>query len=427
MILADGATLQNGKYVIHAVLHRTDLGVTYQAYHVYLDQTVVLQTLNPTAQRFSDAQVRQQTVQQFMEAARQLAKYPSNHRLRAIDLFQEQVEAQDIPFVVLSFFPDQPPQKLGEWFTNLPEPSPPESLPETVAQTASQAVIQTPEPASIAPAASHPAPAQAAMQAASSTNGATNGTNGAAPVEVSPAATATQSKPVVETVAATRAVSEIRQPTQILKGRSPYSQGSSPVRVLVQPKRRLPNAFLLTALIAGAAGAGMGLALRVQPTPEGRVPFSLGTRLFTREQSFPPQGNWPIYEMPAVNLPEPADSQPAYSAEPALQYTPPPIAPFPAGSYTPPPAAPVQPAPEVAAPEEPVQSTPIEAAPEIDRSIDFPPANSAPPISREPAPLQPAPIAPAVTEPPPVAPPPVTAPAPEPLPVRPPRPKAIDQ
>ncbi|MBD1849612.1 hypothetical protein [Leptolyngbya sp. ST-U4] len=425
MILTDGAILQSGKYVIQAVLHKADLGMTYQAYHVYLEQTVVLQTLNPTAKQSNHPQVWQQIVQQFMSGARHLAKHPFNHRLRAIDLFQEQVDGQNLPFVVLSFLPNQPPQKLGEWFVYLPEPTPPEA---TLPQTATQSLEpQSLEPLSEAPAASKPEPVQAAIPPVSSADESTSGTT---PAEVtSPAPIA---EPAPHPVAATE------QLPQTFNGQSPQKQSSPSVRILVQPKpraakwipARLPNAFLLTALIAGATGAGMGFALRVQPPSQGKTPFNLGTSFFTREQSFPAQGNWPIYETPSATMPEATDNSPTYPAEPALQYTPP-LEPFSEG-YAPLPAAPAQLAPAIAAPENVTPSNSTEAVPaESNRPSDVSPANKpAPPVTSQiTQPSQPAPVAPApvVAEPLPIAPAPVVEPAPAAPPPLSSRPKTIDQ
>ncbi|WP_088892024.1 hypothetical protein [Leptolyngbya ohadii] len=356
MILAAGATLQSGKYVIQAVLHQTDLGTTFQAYHVYLDQKVVLQTLNPymggKVARSNFPQLRQQ----FVEKAQQLAKYPSNHRLRAIDLFEEKIDGQDLPFVVMSLFPNQPPQKIGEWFAILPEPAAKqEDIAETIAIPAefSQIPLAEPEkeqsadklaqvtvaPSTVAkptvakPTVARSQPQEATLQqvlAAANGKSAADGkppASGSSPVSspVKPLEQGNGAKegtaaPAPQTSTANGASTAAVSPIDALPSQS---RSGHSVRVLVQPKKRSPNLFLLTALIAGAAGAGMGFALRVHPAPKGKMPFNLNTGLFNREQSFPAQGNWPVRETPADLMPQPAATQPSYSSEPALQYTPP--------------------------------------------------------------------------------------------------------
>ena len=98
MNLAAGATLQHGKYVVQSVLSQTDVGTVYHATHAFLDQPVMIQSLNPALLERQDGD---QLKQQFMAAVRRLARCQHPHFVRALDSFEE----NQIPFLVLGHTP----------------------------------------------------------------------------------------------------------------------------------------------------------------------------------------------------------------------------------------------------------------------------------------------------------------------------------
>ncbi len=102
-----GKTLQGGKYTLEQELGRGGFGVTYKATHHYLNQTVVIKTLNqsliqhPNYDRF---------LQQFQDEGRRLALCVHPHIVRVSDFFHEAaqpymvmdyIEGQTLDFVVL--------------------------------------------------------------------------------------------------------------------------------------------------------------------------------------------------------------------------------------------------------------------------------------------------------------------------------------
>jgi hypothetical protein len=96
------------------------------------------------------------------------------------------------------------------------------------------------------------------------------------------------------------------------------------VKVLVsaqslKPKNWMPQALMMTALITGFGGVGLGLALRFKPTPQGDNTSNLSSGWFEREQSFPPQQEWPITETPNLYPPRSAFEQPLYQTSPPVR------------------------------------------------------------------------------------------------------------
>ncbi|HEY9698448.1 MAG TPA: hypothetical protein V6D10_14385 [Trichocoleus sp.] len=394
MTLSTGATLQNGKYLVQAILSRSDFGLTYRARHTYLDQTVILQSLNEVTQERSDfTQLRQQ----FATGARQLAKYPANHPLRALDYFEE----NGLPFVVLQFVAEQAP-KLSDWF-NLPlEPSTP-------------------------------------------TNGETPA---AAPLSEAPRELLTSQPPLNETVRP-EVTKQVVSPEPIFVSIPPIDSGAHPNPVVstngcaVSPsprqKRRFasPSLLIVTALIGASVGAGMGLALRLQPKSQsGEAALDLRHGLFTREQSFPSESDWPISETPApVAPPAQASERPNPSTNSAFSSGTFDAQPFPTQQYYPP--ASLNPAPALETPDSGTIAPPeTQRKTQTQDSLPDPaiekPLTSAPTIDTAPPIAQPraVPVAPAPA-PAPVAPPPapvIEAPAPAApaeAPIR--KPRVIDQ
>jgi hypothetical protein len=80
MNLTAGATLQNHKYVIQKLLRQSDLGITYEAQHAYLAQTVALQTFNETVRQRSDFE---QLRQQFLSKVRSIVQQPKASQIRS--------------------------------------------------------------------------------------------------------------------------------------------------------------------------------------------------------------------------------------------------------------------------------------------------------------------------------------------------------
>jgi len=98
--LTVGKTLQNGKYVLDSVLSQGGLGITYQATHTYLNQAVVVKTLNEELRRRADFR---QFQQRFIDEARRLARFQHPHIVRVTDCFEE----LGLPFIVMDYIPGQ--------------------------------------------------------------------------------------------------------------------------------------------------------------------------------------------------------------------------------------------------------------------------------------------------------------------------------
>jgi hypothetical protein len=322
MTLIAGTMLQSSKYVIQACLHQSDFGVTYRATHTLLAQPVILQTLNPVVQQRPDfAELKQQ----FMEGVRSLSQQETApETARVLDCFEE----EEMPFVVLRSIEGQALPKLSEWLKLPPEPlvsvradAVPEVLP----------VVSAPE---IAVAA---APTQTSQ----------------ATVAVAPKAPTPKVLPLLPNLPA---------------------QGDRP-DLTEAPKRKLPIALLITALAGLGLGAGGGLAVRYQPTPQKsadtpRSTSNFSSNLFSHEQPFPPQSDWPVQEDPKLFPSAPKLEEPVYRSVPAPNY------------YTAP--APVQPlytnpVPQPAAPS-PYDST------SDSKSIPDSPSDPAPSLSPIPKP-----------------------------------------
>lgn len=96
--LTVGKTLQNGKYVLDAALSQGGFGTTYKATHTYLNQTVVIKTLNEDLYgrpEFGQFQ------QRFIHEARRLARFQHHNIVRVSDFFEE----SGLPFIVMDYVP----------------------------------------------------------------------------------------------------------------------------------------------------------------------------------------------------------------------------------------------------------------------------------------------------------------------------------
>jgi serine/threonine-protein kinase len=96
MNLLVGKTLQGGKYTLEQELGRGGFGVTYKATHHYLDQVVVIKTLNESLQRHPDFPRFQH---RFQDEAKALALCLHPNIVRVSDFF---VEAE-WPYMVMDY------------------------------------------------------------------------------------------------------------------------------------------------------------------------------------------------------------------------------------------------------------------------------------------------------------------------------------
>ena len=93
-----GTLLQDGRYVIDVALGHGYFGTTYRAMHANLVLPVAIKTLDDVLRegdRYEDFKC------QFIEQARRLAKCPSPHLPRLLDIFEE----DDRPFIVMDYVP----------------------------------------------------------------------------------------------------------------------------------------------------------------------------------------------------------------------------------------------------------------------------------------------------------------------------------
>ncbi|WP_416676325.1 hypothetical protein [Egbenema bharatensis] len=288
MTLTVGASLQHNKYEIQDILNLSDLGVTYQAIHTYLNQPVILHTFNQVAQQRPDID---QLKQQFKQQVRSLVQQPQSS-LRILDCFEE----NNLPFAVLPFQPDQPPVKLSDWFSVAVEAVEDGQVERSklIQGTGNAQDKQLPDQPlqnkilqdkSLQDRQSQPVGSTVQQSTLKSTL--------TAPAHSAPAA----SFPYPSTP-----VSSLATPSSVAR--------SSPAEVFKSPRRqRIPAALMVASLVGGFVGAGMGLALRIAATPQENGKAALN--LFNKEQSFPSAGSWPIRER-AIYTPETAIEQPLY-------------------------------------------------------------------------------------------------------------------
>ena len=93
-----GKPLQGGKYKLDDVLGRGGFGLTFRAHQTYLDQVVVIKTLNESywdADNISDLQ------RQFQDEARRLAMCSHPNVVRVSDFFLE----DGLPYMVMDYIP----------------------------------------------------------------------------------------------------------------------------------------------------------------------------------------------------------------------------------------------------------------------------------------------------------------------------------
>lgn len=106
-----GKTLQNGKYTLDQELGRGGFGVTYRATHHWLDQIVVIKTMNDALRQdrnFADFRRR------FQDEAKRLAMCVHPGIVRVSDFFLE----DNLPYMVMDYIPGLTLAQVG--FSNPP-------------------------------------------------------------------------------------------------------------------------------------------------------------------------------------------------------------------------------------------------------------------------------------------------------------------
>lgn len=91
-----GTILQNGKYTILQEIGRGGFGVTFKAMHHYLNQEVVMKTINERLRQHPDFPKFQR---QFQDEARRLAACIHPHIVRVSDFFEE----NSLPYMVMEY------------------------------------------------------------------------------------------------------------------------------------------------------------------------------------------------------------------------------------------------------------------------------------------------------------------------------------
>jgi hypothetical protein len=315
MNLTAGTALQGNKYMIQTLLNQTDLGATYEATHVYLDQSVILQTLNETVQQRSDfAQLQQD----FKAGVRRVAKRLHPDMPRVLDYFEE----SGFPFVVLDYQPDQPIPKLSDWLS-LPVEPPTQTVPITALEPQLEPEVPFLAQQNLAQQNGAIAP-----DSSPSSSGAVSSEITLPPEPASPdhdADTLTFSDVASYAVPAGLVAEEPLSHTSQPKAMPVHSRSRS------KSKRWLPAALIVTSLAGGFVGAGIGFALRFSPSPATTTasdgnsgnasgkPSGLGNGLFSKEQDFPPDKDWPI-QATAEFSPQPTLEQPIYRHTPPINY-----------------------------------------------------------------------------------------------------------
>lgn len=107
-----GKTLQGGKYTLDQVLGEGGFGITFRATHHYLQQIVVIKTLNPQKPDFQAAELQQK----FQDEGRRLALCQHPNIVRVSDFFTE----AGLPYLVMDYIPGQTLEQIV--FPNRPLP-----------------------------------------------------------------------------------------------------------------------------------------------------------------------------------------------------------------------------------------------------------------------------------------------------------------
>ncbi len=328
MNLTAGATLQNHKYVIQKLLRQSDLGVTYEAQHAYLAQTVALQTFNETIRQRDDfAQLRQQ----FLSKVRSIVQQPQAHSVRILDCFEE----AEMPFVVLEIIPGQPLPSLTDWLPVaidvLSDGSTDEKINPTQLTSSEAAPSQTQQ---FDPLLGHLRERRANGAAAEVATGVASydSEETQPPAPAYPLPTVTQRQPATVPARGPIARGPIARPFSTMIGTQVVQR---PVPVRSRSKAWMPLSLIFLSTMGGILGAGYGLSLRLAPTTGTDAtttnPPTLKPRLFSREQSFPSDADWPISETPQIFTSDPTPiEEPVYRVSPPIEsYAQPELPPLP--------------------------------------------------------------------------------------------------
>ncbi|MBF2000364.1 MAG: hypothetical protein IGS38_06555 [Synechococcales cyanobacterium M58_A2018_015] len=451
MNLTAGATLQNNKYVIRTLLSQSDWGMTYEAFHTYLECPVILQTLNPAMRQRSDFD---ELRQRFIAGVRQFTQLQRpNTPVRVLDCFHE----EDWPFVVLERTGEQPlPDFLGLAPLTVSEAAAPRTddapraaedaavpvadtitvpVADTAVDTATRsktsskanamdiAAVVRAIAAKAAPAAERNRPQHQPENAI--------GNPDHNPDHLVVAATASpQLASSSDSLAAQAALPQVAEKADPLMPSSsaslpPHSSAQGLPRIIIpsgpRAKAWMPI-LLIASCIGGLLGIALGLSLRLSLVRQTAEQPRLAPALFSREQTFPGNGEWPVSEPPDYLAPQ-AVEQPVYRVSPPLESFGDPL-PLPSPTTF----APPSPLPEEPPPLDPVE--PIEPTADLNQPSPLPSAApSAPPpaaVTLPPDPVPP-PAAPVAPPPPLVSPPAVEPSPPEPAPRTAPPPMVIRQ
>ncbi|GEM_PF-5526120 len=319
MNLTAGATLQHGKYQIQAVLEQNDWTVTYQALHLGLAQTVVIQSLNFPVRIYPDPD-------QVLSSVRQRLNSPIDPQINVLEYF---IEAEML-FVVLQPGKISPVPNLHNWINSLanfqPTPSTPalpSELPDVI-PTAAIAPYETAatwpilESNSLEPNSLDSDPPDSNTPDSNTLDSSTHEGHNTSSSDK------TTLQPVVTTLQEPTPLASTPQPkapTHTIGNQSNHGQngytstkprlpGSSPtgytapnsntqtkVTVLNSQTKRgtsklwIPLALGLTSLAAGLAGASFGWVLRTHNLNSTNNP-SLLSPILNNEQSFPSIEGW---------------------------------------------------------------------------------------------------------------------------------------
>jgi len=93
-----GKRLQGGKYKLESVLGRGGFGLTFRAHQTYLEQVVVIKTLNES---FWTAPNLEELQRQFQDEGRRLAMCQHPNVVRVTDFFVEDY----LPYMVMDYIP----------------------------------------------------------------------------------------------------------------------------------------------------------------------------------------------------------------------------------------------------------------------------------------------------------------------------------
>jgi hypothetical protein len=316
MSLSAGTTLKDNQYQVQSLAYQSDFGVTYQAVHLETDQPVWLQTFNEVVTQRGDFP---QLQQQFLDGVDAIAQYQPDQPLQVLDCFKE----AEMPYLVLAVQSKVTPPKLQDWLPLSPQPEMPVSAVEAVEATEVVKVVEATETEGVE-AVPAETPQQPAKKLELIPAAVLNSVTFSSPKEE---AVANRSAQVLSSAPPQQAQQKAQPPNPFkawMGKKSSHQSSQVDAAKLHLPKakarHKVPVGIVLTALIAGGFGIGIGAAMRFEPAaPSGNTP-QFGGGLFGSEQSFPPRQNWPVSEdYTQFAAPNPNADQPLYRTNPYLE------------------------------------------------------------------------------------------------------------